>query len=242
MRESSSNFLQIDPGKRMSVPSTKRIKSEAVSSRLLLHQVRNLLQPLQTHVDLLGMGKTHDPVLRKAFERVATDLSNLECALGRIAFLVRDLEFSASEVTLKELANSIWQTHLSQWSSSVPAFSCELGPERVWVDERHFAIAFGALFENALEAAAKDKKGTVRVTAQRRRAYQITIRSTGGCDRGVPKFNFKPFYSTKGSSGSGLGLCTAERIIRAHGGKLTLECSQGATSAKIVLPLKLIRV
>jgi len=38
---------------------------------------------------------------------------------------------------------------------------------------------------------------------------------------------FEPFFSTKGSRGTGLGLAVSRKIAREHGGDLTLEDQPG---------------
>lgn len=49
---------------------------------------------------------------------------------------------------------------------------------------------------------------------------------------------FDPFFSTKGAKGTGLGLAITQKIIREHGGELTVEQSEfGGASFRIVLPV-----
>ncbi len=60
---------------------------------------------------------------------------------------------------------------------------------------------------------------------------RIRVRDTGA---GIPpKFInsiWEPFFSTKGSRGTGLGLATALNIVRSHGGTITVESVQGKGS------------
>jgi signal transduction histidine kinase len=56
----------------------------------------------------------------------------------------------------------------------------------------------------------------------------ITIADTGrGMDSTVKAQLFKPFFTTKGLGGTGLGLWISKGIIEKHGGKLFLKSSQG---------------
>ena len=50
---------------------------------------------------------------------------------------------------------------------------------------------------------------------------------------------FKPFVSTKGSRGTGLGLPVSRKIMREHGGDLTVQSQVGAGSKfTLRLPVK----
>jgi len=55
--------------------------------------------------------------------------------------------------------------------------------------------------------------------------------SGGGIPEEVAGQLFKPFVSTKGSGGMGIGLCISKQIVEAHGGEMTVSKSAagGAT-------------
>src|SRR5690606_33363059 len=49
---------------------------------------------------------------------------------------------------------------------------------------------------------------------------------------------FEPFFTTKGSEGSGLGLATADGIVHAHNGQITMETRPGAgTVFRVYFPV-----
>src|SRR5205814_8204332 len=49
---------------------------------------------------------------------------------------------------------------------------------------------------------------------------------------------FKPFVSTKGSKGTGLGLAVSRKIMREHGGDIEVQSQPGKTRFVLRLPLR----
>jgi signal transduction histidine kinase len=59
-----------------------------------------------------------------------------------------------------------------------------------------------------------------------------------GMSREVLARIFEPFYSTKGDSGTGLGLSASHGIIENHGGAINVRSEAGkGTCFEIILPL-----
>jgi signal transduction histidine kinase len=65
----------------------------------------------------------------------------------------------------------------------------------------------------------------------------VSVRDSGP---GIPPEHldhlFKPFFTTK-ADGMGMGLCIAQTIIEAHGGKLSAETRPNGAVLHISLPL-----
>ena len=65
--------------------------------------------------------------------------------------------------------------------------------------------------------------------------------SDNGCgmDEEVKNKIFTSFFSTKGGAGTGLGLLVTQKIIKEHGGTITVESEPGKGSTfAIRLPLR----
>jgi signal transduction histidine kinase len=96
-----------------------------------------------------------------------------------------------------------------------------------------------ALLENALDAIRNRGRITLRV----RRASELILAEVEDDGPGIPKDQqgriFEPFFTTKAPGhGLGLGLDTAQRIVRMHRGFLTVASMPGRTCFQVALPLQ----
>ena len=94
------------------------------------------------------------------------------------------------------------------------------------------------LIDNAVDAM--DGNGELRIRTARELDYVLVEIADNGS--GIPPallaHIFEPFFTTKGvGKGTGLGLETARRIVREHGGDITVESTPGATRFQVRLPL-----
>jgi signal transduction histidine kinase len=95
------------------------------------------------------------------------------------------------------------------------------------------------LLENALEAI----KGHGRIRLGVRRASEVLMIEVEDDGPGIPKDMqgrvFEPFFTTKAPGhGLGLGLDTAQRIVRLHRGSLSVQSEPGKTCFQVILPLQ----
>ena len=94
------------------------------------------------------------------------------------------------------------------------------------LDRGQMKQAFYNVIKNSLEAMKRH--GTLRIRTDRDDTHVIvTFVDTGG---GMSTENlsraFEPYFTTK-PSGTGLGLLIVRRIVREHGGELSIESTQG---------------
>lgn len=94
------------------------------------------------------------------------------------------------------------------------------------------------IIDNA--ADAMDGKGELRIrTTRELDRVLVEIGDNGpGIPREILDHIFEPFFTTKGvGNGTGLGLETARRIVREHGGEITVESAPGDTRFQVRLPI-----
>jgi signal transduction histidine kinase len=94
------------------------------------------------------------------------------------------------------------------------------------------------LIDNAIDAM--NGKGDLRVHTYREDdSAVVEIRDNGpGISSEVLPYIFDPFFTTKGvGEGTGLGLDTAQRIVKKHRGSIQVRSKPGDTCFQVRLPL-----
>ncbi|GBQ24692.1 two component sensor histidine kinase NtrB [Acetobacter estunensis NRIC 0472] len=123
----------------------------------------------------------------------------------------------------------------------------------VWVNRDELVQVLLNLVKNAAEAIVESgRPGTITLqtayrqgvrlalpgsTERRHLPLVVTVRDTGpGIPEAIRPHLFEPFLTTK-TSGSGLGLALAGKIINDHGGIIEVESRRGCTEVSLLLPV-----
>lgn len=211
--------------------------------RVLVHDIKNLSFRLRL---LLSNLDEHwaDPDFRQTVrELLASSVERLEGIVGR--FLANeDKVMIKVELDINGLLRQIVErpARRSPRGPAAPEIALALGTvPRVWGDSYYLGDAFASLLENASEAAAPAGEVLVRTysgrSARRPRAVIEVIDNGAGMS---PEFLrdrlFRPFETTK-PQGVGLGLATANQIVRFHRGTIRiLSRPGGGTRVRVSLP------
>ncbi len=108
---------------------------------------------------------------------------------------------------------------------------------RVRMDPAHMEQALVALLTNAIQASAPGQsvRVWVRPAPEGEKAWQLAIEDDGaGIPPEIQETIFLPYFTTK-PDGNGLGLAIASKVIRTHGGRLTVESEPGRGSRFLAL-------
>jgi signal transduction histidine kinase len=182
----------------------------------IVHEVRNGLATIMGHARLLA------PVAgaQEAAEAIVRECETLEAVVRRFLDFIREESLDQDVFDLRRfLERVVGREARRHPGCEVLLPSEDLGS--LTGDENLLERAFENLVRNALEAAGD--AGHVRIAVSRGEdRVRIFIDDDGpGLD---PSMGPRPraFFSTK-AGGTGLGLATADKIVRLHGGELRLE-------------------
>lgn len=192
------------------------------------HELRTPTQAITGYSELLATepenGRMYvNPILRnsKRLQRLSEDILDVT----RIES--QSLKLSKEEFDLSDVILSIIGDYRSLLFDSEENISLNIvyEPKSITLnaDKERVSQVISNLLSNAIKFTTKEK-GTIYVTAERKSFETIVrVKDTGqGIDAEIlPKLFTK--FTTKSSSGTGLGLFISKSIIEAHGGRIWAE-------------------
>jgi light-regulated signal transduction histidine kinase (bacteriophytochrome) len=203
------------------------------------HDLRTPLRGIDgfSHVLLDEYGDKLDEQGRKYLQRVrsaAARMGELIDALLTLSQLARG-DLRVSSVDLSSIANEVAAESTEREAGRETSFEAE--PDLAVIGDHGL---LRTLLANLLENAWKFTRNTAdpRISVGRelkRGSYAFFVRDNGaGFDQEYSRKLFKPFqrlHSPGEFEGNGVGLATAERIVKRHGGRIWAEgkVGEGAT-------------
>lgn len=219
----------------------EKLAAMGTATARILHQIKNPLQTIVLHSDLLQNEKVvADPVHRRdVAEAIIGESQRLVAMLDELSVYASGARraLNRQPVFVDDLVRQITRQESRETTMEIDAGGLEQAV--VFADAYYLRQVVENLVRNAREAMAEQKDAHLRVTVERD-AGQAVVRV---CDNGpgIPAdklpFVFQPFHSTKGK-GMGLGLAICREIVEAHAGRIEVEspAGQGATFT-VRLPL-----
>jgi PAS domain S-box-containing protein len=211
----------------------------------IAHDFNNLLQAILGYAQLMKANPGNPDLLQRSLsvvESAALDGSETVRRIQQFARLRPEERFMPVDVNhIVEDAVAITRP---RWEEKIAHDSRPMELRLDLRAKQHLHGRSAALTEvmtnlilNAMDAMPEG--GTLSIsTKDVGDTIVITVTDTGiGMPDHVRRRVFEPFFSTKGESGSGLGLSMAYSIIRRHGGDIRVESEQNrGTTFTLVLP------
>lgn len=211
----------------------RRSEKLAAAGRLAASIAHEINNPLESVTNLLYLIRNHPSLDTEAAEFAV--LAQKE--LSRVSEITQQtLRFYRSSsrpetVHLTDVINSVLALHAARIQGANIRVE-----KRMSVNSELFGFGgelrqvLANLIGNAADAMPKGGTLYIRVS-QRTNAGKhgvlITVADTGvGMSREVQRRIFEPFYTTKETTGTGLGLWVSEEIVAKHGGKMTVRSRQ----------------
>jgi two-component system NtrC family sensor kinase len=202
------------------------------------HEIKNPLQVLLLHLELVEKGR---PVANWT-EMFSKQVKRLADITRRLMDFARNAseEVRIEPVQLKKVIEETTAMVHHDFVGSGITFAVTLPDDLPPVagNANYLQQVFLNLLLNARDAMPQG--GTITINTALT-GYHIIIRfsDTGvGIEKGVLDKIFRPFFTTKGEKGTGLGLAVCHKIIAQHKGEIRVESEPGkGTTFTIFLPV-----
>lgn len=205
--------------------------------RVLTHEIMNTVTPIASLSSALSQNldayDTED--VRSALGTISSSSE------GLISFVqsYRSLTHIAAPIRkafyLRDLVNDSVTIALANWPSAKVSYH-ELSEDIIlYADYGQISQVMNNLIKNAVQAGASDIDITASIDKRERTVINVANNGEPISETGREQI-FVPFYTTKGVSGTGVGLSLCRQIIRLNGGTINLTSSTlEATVFTIVL-------
>lgn len=205
--------------------------------RVLTHEIMNTVTPIASLSSALSQNldayDTED--VRSALGTISSSSEDL------ISFVqsYRSLTHIAAPVRkafyLRDLVNDSVTIAQANWPSARVSYH-ELSEDIIlYADYGQISQVMNNLIKNAVQAGASDIDITASIDKRERTVINVANNGEPISETGREQI-FVPFYTTKGVSGTGVGLSLCRQIIRLNGGTINLTSSTAeATVFTIVL-------
>jgi two-component system sensor histidine kinase HydH len=205
----------------------RRLSLLGQMSAVMAHEIRNPLTSLKGHAQLLAESlETSSPSWRKA-DRIVRDASRLEALTSDLLDFVRSGPLDRSAVDPRALLKACAE----DIDAEAFVLETENAPAAWRLDRTRVRQILTNLLRNAQQASPEGSELPLVRLYVEDGLLVVTVRDHGeGLPKGEEERIFEPFFTTR-SSGTGLGLAVARRIVELHGG--TLEASNHPSGGAI---------
>ena len=225
-----NSALEGRPGSEEALARSEKLAAMGRMAASIAHEINSPLTTLTNIIYLLGTHKSLDPEARHYVEMADQELRRTSRITKQVLGFYRE-SAAAVEFKIFEIVNDVlelFEPKLRKASISVERDYRIEGTVKGYPSE--IRQVFANLIANAIDAIGSRGKICVRVSSARdltmpgHCGVQTAIGDSGpGISQENQRFVFHPFFTTKGESGTGLGLWLSSGIIRRHGGRMRVR-------------------
>lgn len=222
----------------------ERLAAAGETVAYLSHSIKNILQGMRSGADVVekGLDKDDLPLLKQGWRILDRNLDKCYSLMLNMLAFSKQRDPHLEMLQINRIVSDVVeleQSHADDARIMLLADPDEtVPPLPLDYDGMHQVLL--NLVSNAIDAVPRDS-GVIRVATRFDPVDRHAIVTVADNGPGVPEDEreriFRPFHSTKGHGGTGLGLAVARKIVTELGGTITVgESAEGGAEFRITLP------
>ena len=215
---------------------TEKLTAMGEMAATVAHEMRTPLISIGGFAQIVRDSVKKDPETFKHMEVIVGEVKRLENIIRDVLDFVRPFELTLTDINVKKVIESaVVITESGRKTKGNVNVCVAPGLTTVRADEERLKQVLINLLDNALDSSGG---AGVNVSAKSEGAvFILEVRDEGaGIKTEHVDKVVQPFFTTK-KNGIGLGLPIAEKIVREHKGKLTINSRDVGVTVRIELPL-----
>jgi len=232
-RQAASHLAQLDASQALAEARQFEVCNQL--SAYVMHDLKNLVGQLSLVVTNASRHKNNPQFMEDA-------ISTVENSVDKMNRLMQKLRSGGARETLEPVDLCPMLGEVVQTMSAgapVPTLDCQATGVCVRADRDRFAAVVGHVIRNAQDATPDDGSVIVRLFKANDTAV-IEVQDTGsGMEESfIREHLFRPFDSTKGGSGMGIGCYETRQFVRTLGGDVEVLSRAGeGTTFRLRIPI-----
>jgi len=215
----------------------------------IAHDFNNVLMPIAGFSDMLlsrpNILDDREQTIRM-LETIRSASDDARHIVQRLRQIYKEDQPECSPVNLARVMESTISITMPKWKEEMNAMgvTVELVTEfddvpLIEGNVSDLREVFTNLVFNAVDAMPDGGKITMKIFKENGKGVVCEVCDTGiGMDRHAAGHCLEPFFTTKGASGTGLGLSMVQAIVQRHGGSLKIDSKQDAgTTVRMRFPV-----
>jgi putative PEP-CTERM system histidine kinase len=204
----------------------------------IMHDLKNVIAQQSLVVRNAAKYRDDPAFIDDALDTVANSVERMQKLLGQLKRGQGDPQ--VERVDVHRLLLETVNRHTDR--DPAPTASCDDARLRLRVDRERFAAVLGHLVTNAQDATPAGGRVTIEAAMQDGRLVVAVEDDGSGMDEAFLRERlFKPFDSTKGSRGMGIGAYQARQFVEAAGGEVHVRSAPGeGTRFEMRFPARLV--